>query len=337
MKTLAQNLAAGFALAALAAPALAQAPQAPAGGPPPATGVREPNNNLQTKVDPDRYIGDPARTITRVKRDIMLSRVILSPGEPNAQGQDGAVLRYRKEVSLDTLQPGEATALAAQGDQQIVYVKTGEGRLDDGARAWDLKPGLIALIPANQANRISNTGGEQLTLVTLTGAPNLGGPSSTNAILVRDIAKVSYVEQGVHWNNLSKAPFNDLGEPLLIVYLGPMSIAGPHSHPPAWEEGWIKLTDAPALIQIGSEIRPWADNAGLIAPTNDQTVHAAINLSDEVESWIYFQGRTGPITVPKAPPPLTAPPSPTGGRVNSPEIFATSAAATVASHPLPKR
>jgi mannose-6-phosphate isomerase-like protein (cupin superfamily) len=331
------KLTLGVLLAAtLATPALAQAPAAPMGSPA-ATGVREPDSNLQTKIDPDRYIGDPTRSITRIKRDIMQTRAILSPGDPSVVGNDGALLRYRKAVSLDMLQPGEATALTRQQDQQIIYVKAGTGRLDDGARAWDLKPGIIVMIPANQANRISNTGGEQLTMITLTGAASAGGASASSVILVRDTAKVAYVEQGVHWNNLSKAPFNDLGEPFLLVYLGPMSIAGPHSHPPVWEEGWVKLSDGPALMQIGSEVRPWGENVGIITPNNDQTVHAAINLSDQTEVWFYFQGKAAPIRAPNPPPPLTAPPSPTGGRVNSPEIFATSAASNMPSYPLPRR
>lgn len=329
------KVALGLLLAAFAAPALAQAP-APATPAAPANNtVREPQSNLQTGANPDRFIGDPANNVSRVKRDIMLTKTILSAGDPSSAGADGAVLRYRKEVSLDTLQPGESTNLTRQAEQQIVFVKGGEGTLDDGARAWDLRSGFIALIPANQANRIANTGATPLTMVTLTGAASVGGASPTPGVLVRDTAKVLYVEQGVHWNNLSKAPFADLGEPVLIVNLGPLSIAGPHAHPPAWEEGWVKLTDGPALIQIGSELRPWNDNAGLIAPNNDQTVHAAINLSDQVQSWLYFQGRTTAIRAPNPPAPLPPGQSPpTTGRVNTPEIFGSSAGSTVPSRPL---
>ena len=43
---------------------------------------------------------------------------------------------------------------------------------------------------------------------------------------------------------------------IYIVYMGPMTIAGPHAHNPETEEVWIKMTDGAALMQLGSEIRP---------------------------------------------------------------------------------
>ena len=58
----------------------------------------------------------------------------------------------------------------------------------------------------------------------------------------------------------------DLGERFLLVYLAPMSIAGPHSHTPETDEGWVKITDGPTLMQMGSELRAWPNDTGFIAP-----------------------------------------------------------------------
>ena len=83
-----------------------------------------------------------------------------------------------------------------------------------------------------------------------------------------------------------------------------MSIAGPHAHTPEQEEAWIKITDGEALMQLGSEIRPWPQYAGFLAPPNGQTVHAAINLSDDIQSWLYFArlSPNNPRPDPNAPP-----------------------------------
>jgi hypothetical protein len=67
----------------------------------------------------------------------------------------------------------------------------------------------------------------------------------------------------------------------------------------------VKITDGPAIMRLGSEIRRWPALTGLLSPNNNDTVHAAFNLSDtETQSWFYFGGRpasAGPPTAPNAP------------------------------------
>ena len=41
-------------------------------------------------------------------------------------------------------------------------------------------------------------------------------------------------------------------------------------------------------MQMGSEIRPWRQNMGMLAPPNGRTVHAAINTSNQIQHWLYF-------------------------------------------------
>ena len=306
--------------------------------PPPAApqvGIREPLSNLAAGISGDRFIGDPSRSVTTIYRDAIMLRSILRAGNPSAPGIDGAVLRYRKAADLGTILPGEATNLALVADEQLIYVTKGEGRLDDGTQAWDLKPGITALIPPNMTYRLASTGPDPLQMIMLSSAV---ATSTAKGIMVRDTAKVQYIEQGVHWNNHSKSPFSDVGERYLIVYLGPMSMAGPHTHTPETEEGWVKISEGPAIMQLGSEIRRWPALMGLLSPNNNDTVHAAFNLSDtETEAWFYFGGRpasAGPPTAPNAPtgPAPTLPPG--GGRKNSREIWDSAVNANVAPHPL---
>lgn len=321
MKTLLLSLLATAAVVGGAVQAQTPPPAAPAL-------IREPPSNLQVGLNADRFIGDPGRSVTRISRDAIMTRAILTAGDPSQPGPDGAVLRYRKDVVLGAIQPGEFSSLATVPEQQILYVTHGLGRLDDGVRAWDLKPGYAILIPPGASHRLSSVGGDPLEMIMMSTAspPTPAG----GEILVRDTSRILYIEQGVHWTNMSKSPFSDLGERFLIVSMGPMTIAGAHAHTPETEEGWVKITDGPTFMQVGSEIRRWPAGVGLLSPNNGQTVHAAINTSDTVESWFYFQGR--PASAPPAP--TNAPPPPFGGRRWTPEIAQSAIDATVAPHPL---
>jgi mannose-6-phosphate isomerase-like protein (cupin superfamily) len=298
----------------------AQAPAAQAADQPV---PREPPSNLQTGIYVDRYIGDASQSITRIARDTIMTRAILTAGDPLVPGPNGAVLRYRKEVVLGTMQPGEATALDGQPEQQVIYVEGGTGRIDDGEHYWALREGLVLLIPANARNRFTATGDQPLRMLMMS-EPAHTDEKAARTILVRDLSKILYVEQGVHWTNLSKAPFTDVGERFLIVYMGPRTIAGPHAHTPETEEGWVKISEAPAWMQIGSEIRPWKANMGMIAPPNGQSVHAAINTSDAMQAFFYFA------TMPRPTPPPGAP----ARRPVSPVFEQSAVRATVAPSPL---
>lgn len=293
----------------LGASVLAVSAGAQGPAPSPAPIPRETMSNIQTGIYPQRFVGDAAKSVTRVTRDTIMTRSILTTGDPMAAGANGAVLRYRKDVVLGTMMPGEATPLAAMTDQQVIYVEGGTGTLDDGAHVWPLREGLVVLLPANQRNRFTATGDKPLTMLIMTEAAHTDAKAA-QSILVRDLSKILYIEQGAHWSNMSKAPFNDVGERFLIVYMGPRSIAGPHAHTPETEEGWIKLTDGDAWLEIGSEIMPWTRNMGMIAPPNGQSVHAAINTSDSVQAFFYFATTRAPNSPPPPPNPNRVPPSP---------------------------
>lgn len=255
----------------------------------------EPPANDRVGVSIDRFIGDANRAPSRVSHDVMFTRSILRAGDPLQPGEPGAVLRYNKEIVVATLPPMNSTPLTRLADQLIFIVQEGEGRLDDGTLEWDLRPGIAFLVPPNQAHRLTNGSSTPMKLLML--SRQLEPEVTPRAgILVRDINVLALTERNVHWSNMAKYVFSGANpadglhwaDRVYIVYMGPMSIAGPHAHTPEQEEAWIKITDGEALMQLGSEIRRWPKDAGFIAPPNGQTVHAAINLSDEIEAWLYF-------------------------------------------------
>ena len=290
--------------AALLAPAThAQSPDAARPVP------RESESNAVTGITVERFIGDAALSAPKIVGNAMLTRAILTKGDPSQPGWPGALLTQKTEVVAASLQPGEATSIMRRPEQLVAYVKAGNGRIDDGERGWEVRPGYAVLVPANAAHRIAATGDTPLEMTIAAGpAPDTGG---ARAITVRDAAKLLYVEQGAHWVNLSKAPFRDLGERMLLVHMAPMTVAGAHAHVPGTEEAWIKLTDAPALLQVGSEIRNWKKDQGFVVPPNGRTIHAAINHSNERQLWFYFStfprpANAGPPRPPQAPDPAFA-------------------------------
>ncbi|MEI6486810.1 MAG: hypothetical protein WCO11_11150 [Sphingomonadales bacterium] len=280
---------------------------------------RESEANKVTGIVVERFLGDAALSAPRIIGNAMLARTILSKGDPAQPGWPGQLLVFKSEIFAASLEPGEATSSFAPEEQWIGYVKAGSGSIEDGKQRWPLKPGYAFLIPAGMAQRITADVDGKLQMTILAGAPQ--GTASTG-ILVRDSAKLLYVEQGAHWVNLSKAPFRDLGERFLLVYMAPRTVAGAHAHVPGTEEAWIKLTAAPALLQVGSEIRDWKQDQGFVVPPNGRTIHAAINHSTERQAFFYFS------TMPR---PANAPPP----RPVDPVFAAAVAATTIAPEPLP--
>lgn len=304
---------------------------------------REPPGNPQTGVSIDRFIGDASKSIGRLSHDVILTQSILRAGDPYTPGPNGAVLQYRKEVVLGTMAAGQTSSMTSLPDQQVIYVQSGAGRVDNGTEYWDLKPGIMMLVPPNQPHRFTSTGDRPLKMLMLSWTLD-ASITPHKGLLVRDVNQILYTERNVHWSNFAKYVFDDRdgmhpSDRIYIVEMAPMTIAGPHAHVPNAEEVWIKISDGDAIMQLGSEIRRWPANAGFLAPPNGQTVHAAINISDSVQSWLYF-ARLNPNAPPRVVPPPAAPGAAPaagrGGRGGNPAVAESLVRATLAGKPLPR-
>jgi mannose-6-phosphate isomerase-like protein (cupin superfamily) len=291
------------------------------------TTPREPPSNEAAGIAVDRYVGDAAKSTPHIWRDVIYTRTILKEGDPDNPPANGAALYYHKEIAYAEMPAGNATTLAAVPQQVMLYIESGTARLDDGKSFWMLKSHSAVLIPPNQVHRLVTSDGAPLRMIMLTRIlePEV---KPRDGILVRDVDALAMTERNVHWSNFAKYVF--LGsdglyptDHMYIVYMAPRTIAGAHAHTPGQEEAWIKVTDGPALMQLGSEIRPWPINSGFLAPPNGKTVHAAINLSDETQAWFYIS-RLQPSA---SPPNPNRPPPP-------PAIAEGVARATVAGRPL---
>lgn len=255
--------------------------------------LQGPPGNMQTGVDIDRYIGDASQAPSRQWDNVMYTQNILRAGnpDPSVPGDPGAVLRYAKSLDLATLPALNITPLGRDPGQYIIYVESGQGRLDNGTDYWDLRKGIAILMPPNALHRFTNTGNDPLKLLVIT--YGMDGVTPRKDILVRDANLMANTENDVHWSNMSKYIFEGADglyptDKVLLVCMGPMTMAAPHSHSPDQEELWIKLSGGPALMEVGSEIRHWKKNMALLVPPSGRSNHAAMNLSNKIESWFYY-------------------------------------------------
>lgn len=313
--------------------ALAQAPVAQPQAAAQVAGIRTPPSNEQTGVVIDQYIAYADRVIPHVTHDTMTERTLLSAGDP--MGADGPrkVLSYHSKVALWELQGLNSTSLFSIPDMVILYVESGVGTLDDGKQIWDLKPGMAALIPAGLAHRFTSTGDKPLKMMTAQQTPNSSFTQRSD-ILVRDVNKLAYTERNSHWANLAKYVF--LGEDglyetdhMYIVYLPAWTGAGAHTHQPGQQEFWFKVSDGPALMQLGSEVRPWPINAGFMVPPTGKTVHAHINTGEEMQAWFYMSR----LSERQAPPRPNATPRPEAAAIADAVVKATVAGRPMAAKP----
>ena len=278
-------------------------------------------SNEQAGIDIDRFIGRPDNAPVHISHGGLLYHTILKNGDPYKPGASGAVLEYRKDISVATLLPKNKTQLATLTDEHFFIVKNGEGRLDDGKNFWDLKPGVAILAPPNVPHRFTNTGDKTLEMVMLRWTA-AGTPG--NELLVRDTSQLPYCEENAHWNNTSKCIFSAAdglfqNERMYIVMLQPWAMSAPHVHGEGTEEIWVKLTPGVAIINMGSELREMPENSAYLAPPTGITSHGQMNLSKEnVEWWLYVARGRAPNPVSSAAPPVNANAPRAGGNANRP-------------------
>lgn len=324
-------------IAAAACWAQGGAPAAPAPGAAPAGGPPAQTNRLtneQLGVDVDRFIGYPTAKTAHLSHGTLLVHSILKNGDPYKPGPQGAVLEYRKELTTATLLPGAETPLSKLEDAYFFYVKSGEGRLDDGKQMWDLHEGIAILAPPNVPHRfINNSREKELNMIML---QFTGGPEAKKELVVRDVPKLPWCEENAHWNNASRCVFSAAdgliqGERIYLVMLRPWSASQPHSHVPGTEEIWTKVSPGKAIMLLGSELREFDQNTAYLVPPTGTLDHSNLNLSkDRTEWWIYIA--RGPAPVPGAPG--------RGGRGGggrgpaNPNLSRDTTAATVAGKPL---
>ncbi len=294
-------LAAGLALQlCLVAPpaSAAQYPGALRAAPPTGaqTGApRELPSNQESGVAIDRFIGYPSTAFSKIFNGLM-TRSMLRGGDPYSPGPSGAVLEYRDDLSLATLEPRYVTRLIEAPQIFFYYVEDGIGRLDSGpgTEAHELHNGVGVLIAPNAKHRFVNTGDKPLRMVLLSWTEN-DGLLVKQPIKVVDANTVPLNTNRAHWVHAGKPMFGTAdGVNITIspILFPPMSYGGPHAHVKGVEEIWVKVGPETGYAILGSEMRKFTGTAAYLAPPNGITTHSSLNTDEEhPHIWLYISRR----------------------------------------------
>jgi mannose-6-phosphate isomerase-like protein (cupin superfamily) len=330
-----------FSLLLAASSCAAQSPQTPQSEAP---ATQRPQQQRQQfvglneveDISVDRFFGHPSEQPVHLSHGTLLIHTILAAGDPNKPGPQGDVLEYRKLLATADLLPGGQTPLETYPDEYFFFVKSGEGRLDDGKQYWDLKPETAILAPPSVAHRFVNTSSEKpLSMIMLQWT---AGPDAKNALIVRDTRLLPWCEENAHWNNTSHCIFGTAdgllqGERIYTVMLQPWAVSQPHSHTPGTEEVWTKITPGSMPILMGSDLREMEEDSAYLVPPTGKTDHSNINLSKtKTEWWIYFA--RGPASTAPRTQGAGRPQGAGNGRPTNPNLSRDTQGATVAGKPL---
>ena len=162
-----------------------------------------------TGVDIDRFIGDPYKAFTRVTNGGLNARTMLRNGDPYNPGPMGAVLQYRDDLSLATLESHFETSVYESPMIYFFYVQGGEGTIDSGpgTKSFKLQNGIGILVGPNVKQRFINTGDTQLSMIMLSWLNNDGMTAPKEILTVDTIAK-PFGTGRAHWVHMAKSMFN---------------------------------------------------------------------------------------------------------------------------------
>jgi len=247
-------------------------------------------------IDPniDMYIRDWRDSMPQKSHGSIVERTILTRGngDPLNPIIPGAVFKYTNRFSYATLDAWASTEpTTLKGEQEIMYIVSGNGVVKWGNKSSDLYTGICLLVPADCEFTITNKGDEPIKMY-LVNEPIPEGFRPNEDILVRDENKIQVASTTGHWVHIVKYLFetqDGLGtlERVLTVALDPMTIAHPHSHGEGTEEVWTGLKGE-SIAFIGTQIRMQPEGIGYMVPPNNQTPHSNINAGSEQIKMFYF-------------------------------------------------
>lgn len=265
--------------------------------------------NQESGVNADQFVGYPTNAFTKIFNG-MMTKSMLRAGNPYLPGPAGAVLEYRDDLSLATLEPRYETGLASSQQVTFYYVQDGVGRLDSGpgTPVFDLHKGVGILIAPGAKQHFVNAGDKRLSMIMLTWSKN-DGLTLAQPIKVIDSNKSPLNERRAHWVHSGKpmfGPRDGINIAISPVVIPAGTYAEPHAHPKTVEEIWVKTGDDVGYAIVGSDIRKFDGTGAFLSPPTGFTTHSSMNLTDQPAVWLYLSYRNPNETRPGWPggPPL---------------------------------
>ncbi|MFC1608282.1 cupin domain-containing protein [Candidatus Latescibacterota bacterium] len=243
-------------------------------------------------ANPDMYMGNWRDSMPQKTHGGLIERDVLTKGDPMNPPTKGAVLKYVNRFTRASLGARESTQpTTLKGEQEIIYILTGNGTVTAGGSAHELFPGIAVLVPADLEFTMKNTGDETMTMY-LINEPVPSGFRPNKKLMITDENTKPWNKGNPHWTGLSKPLFNTasgLGtlENILTVQYDPMTFFQPHSHVEGCEEVWTSITDKVHVL-LGKQMRYQPPGTGYLIKPNGITPHANFNVSDDRIKLFYF-------------------------------------------------
>ncbi|MEM2905757.1 MAG: cupin domain-containing protein [Candidatus Bathyarchaeia archaeon] len=241
----------------------------------------------------DAYIRDWRQALPTESHGALIERRIFSKVDPANPSKPGAVMQNVKSFSRAVLEGYVATTPTAhEGEQEILYVADGEGRIESQGITEKLSEGSAVLVPPGVSHVIVNETRNPLELLVLTeDVPPESMSKVGERVVVRNYHTLP-VSVGGHWCHVVRGLFGSNDglvtlHSVLVVSIDGMNIGEPHAHGPGTDEVWYQLKGT-SLLFLGREIRRQHPGEAFMVPPDGQTPHSSINDTDEPMQWFYF-------------------------------------------------
>ena len=242
----------------------------------------------------DLYFSDWHTTASHKVGGELEERDILTRGDPHNPVKKGSVLRLVEAYTYDTLAPhASTTSTRLVGQQEILFVESGQGTATAGGQTSELFRNIAILIPANLEFTLKNTGDKPLGLYIVK-EPTPPGFRPNTSMLVRDENKLPFSTAESHWSHIVKPLFvtqDGLAtlESVLTVTMDPLTIGQPHltDHSDI-EEVWTAL-DGTSLAFVGNQLRRQPPGMAFYHIPDNKTPHSNINYNEDSQvKFLYF-------------------------------------------------
>ena len=241
--------------------------------------------------DLSRWVKSWETSPTATSHGSLVERAILTSGDPLNPPSQGAVLKYLSRLSRGVLNGmGSTKPIRHDGENEMLYIMEGRGRIEGGGKVLPLKPGDAVLIPPSLEHTIFNETQEPLIMVVAAETVPEGFKGRDD-ILVRNLLEVQ-ASAGAHWNHIG---YGSIGrrdglyqeEGFALVGVDGMNIAEPHPHIEGSEEIWF-LIEGDAYLHLGTRLFHQPAGTAFMTPPDGQTPHATINTTDRPALFLFL-------------------------------------------------
>jgi hypothetical protein len=242
----------------------------------------------------DLYFGDWQSSPIHTVYGQLEEQAVLSRGDALHPSAKAAVLRFATAYQHALLPPHASTSsIRLNGQQQIYFVISGEGKASSAHQTVELSPNIAVLMPANFEFTITNTGDQPLAMYIVE-EPTVSGFHPNTSMLARDENALPFSTTDLQWSYMVKkifvaadglATLNDVS----TVYMDPLTISRPQdTESPDVEAVWTALQGT-GITFVSNQLRRQAPGTAYLEVPDEKTPHSIINPSENSElKFLYF-------------------------------------------------